>query len=920
MLTLLLAPSDGGSAWRQVLAAGEARAGWQCVGPRGLVRRLGSILGIPAEPAPAADRLGAYAARLDRHDDGARSYSASRRVDPFGVAAYLLALRDRLRLAGWSGNALGASARLRDLAAVEALEPALPPGLCDVAGALAAEVERRRALPFPIAVHLSATRAGYAPLLLRLLDAFAAAGATVTDVAADEPLARADTDLGRVQRALLDPAAGRPRLTGDGSFLLLETDTPIDAADLAASFARAADLTSTTFVASAERGVLDAALARQGLPTLGLATSSPLRPHLQVLPLRLALAFRPQDPFRAAELLLLPGAPLPGYVRSDLLEALNEMPGVGSPAWKTAVDALVERETERVRAAGGANPEAAGATLRERIDAWFGGELFEPGSGIPAGRAATLCEHMARWAGGRVKGAQEAAGEEASADASLWAQAVAVAGALERLLLARPPGERIGPLALMQLHDQALGGGSDLSAFAPEAGRPAVATEPAGLQLGAATVVWWGFLEEADPGPAPEPWTGEERAALAAAGLQLQAPGELRGFEAWGWRRPLLAARERAVLVRWRLCGAKSAAPHPFADELATRLATGSLAACTFDPERLLARGEAPWEVRAEPVRPADPVVPRGVWHVPPGALAPTGRLSSSQLESLLGCPFKWALEHQGLLQPGRGVDLPDEQRLLGNFAHRILQDLLLGPDRLDLAAATEESAVAWAGAAFDARVASEAAPFVRRGREVELDRGRATVAGAAAALLRHLQDGGWEVRAAEQPVSGSFAGQPVVGYVDLVLERRGKPAVLDLKLSGGGYRRRELEEGRALQLALYARMLEPGGTLPPAGFLVLDDGELLTVNPGAFPGATVIAGPSAHETLGAAEEGFRYWKKVLSAGLLPVLNKKLEWEDAVTEATGAPPPDAKGPARREPACNFCRFPTLCKVGFGEGA
>ena len=107
------------------------------------------------------------------------------------------------------------------------------------------------------------------------------------------------------------------------------------------------------------------------------------------------------------------------------------------------------------------------------------------------------------------------------------------------------------------------------------------------------------------------------------------------------------------------------------------------------------------------------------------------------------------------------------------------------------------------------------------------------------------------------------------------------------------------------------------GRAHPPAGYLVLDDGQLLTLNAGAFPGAAVIEGPSAVETLKGAEEGFAYWKRVLSKGLLPIPSEDLSWEDAIVEAAGDPP-DEESPARREPACLFCRFGALCHASIGE--
>lgn len=921
MLTLLLSAQDGGTAWRHLLAEGEARAGFEPVGPLGLVRRLGRILGIPAEVAAAPERLASYALRLDAHDDGSsRSYSASRRQDPFGVARYLLGLRDALRLLGWDGRALDGSARLADLAALEPLAPPVPPGLPDVVAELIAGVVAGGALPFPVRIELCASRRAFPPLLRRLLEALAAAGATVVDAGEAAALAPADTDLGAVQRALLGGEPERPALVGDGTFVLLEADTPLEAAELTASLARTRPLQQATFVVPTEPAILDAALARQGLPTLGVPSASHLRPHLQPLPLRLALAFTPQDPFRAAELLLLPGGPLPGRVRRALLAALGRMPGVGSPAWREAVDEAIAAETARAAAEGAdaSAASAAGAALRERIDAWFGGELHCPVAGIPAAAAAALCANVATWAGGRVKGALDraAAAPDSGAldDSALWSHAAAVARTLERLLVARPPGARLSQPSLMQLHDVAVGGGSELAAFDGESGRPGVASHPAAVTAPCAEILWWGFVAGADAGPAPAPWTGVEREALQRAGVALPDPGEQRGLEAEGWRRPILAARERATLVRWRLAGTDAAGPHPFLDELASCVAPGALGPCTVASEQVLA-GAAAAKLGAATVEvaPATIMTQRPTWKAPAATLVPARALSFTSLDAFLGCPFKWALRYQARLEPGEGVNLPDGPRLLGDFAHRVLQDMLCGgEDELDFAAATAEDARAWARRAFDARVALEAAPLVRRGGEVELDRARTLVATAAASLLELLKRSGWSPVGVEREVTGTFAGLPASGYVDLVVEKGGVEAIVDLKLSGLRYRQEELENGQALQLALYASLLgKRGRELPPTGFFVLEDGRLLTTDGAAFPGATVVDGPGARETLDGAEQGFRYWQRVLAAGLVPSMQEGIGWEAAVTAVAGSPP-EEDSLARRPPPCRYCDYQPLC--------
>jgi hypothetical protein len=220
---------------------------------------------------------------------------------------------------------------------------------------------------------------------------------------------------------------------------------------------------------------------------------------------------------------------------------------------------------------------------------------------------------------------------------------------------------------------------------------------------------------------------------------------------------------------------------------------------------------------------------------------------------------------------------------------------------------------------AFDARVATEAAPLILRGRELERDRARRLVGRAAAALVRHLRTGDWIPVSAEQELSGEFAGHPVKGYADLVVRRRrdGVRAVIDLKLSGFDYRRTELEKGRGLQLALYASMLGlDGGKLPPAAYVILEDAALLTTTAHAFPGAIEVEGPSLDQTLSIARGTLGLWEKALDAGCVPAAMKKSAWDEDVAKFVG-PIPEPKDPGRYPPECGFCTFTTLCEVRIG---
>jgi len=486
------------------------------------------------------------------------------------------------------------------------------------------------------------------------------------------------------------------------------------------------------------------------------------------------------------------------------------------------------------------------------------------------------------------------------------------------MLAEQPPGARLSPVEIEQLHDLAAGDGLDGGGIAGQAGRPAVAPEPGAVQDGTREVVWWGFLG-GEPGAAPEPWTAAEREALAARGVRVPEPGARRGAEARAWRQPVLAASERLVLVRWRLEGAGATTAHPLADEIAARFER-ALAPCTVTSEAALARSAPRLAVPCSDRAPAPEIAPRALFRIPPETIS-TDRLSPSSLEKLLGCPVAWVLEYAAGLRRRGMARIPSGSRLLGTFAHAILEDLLLGPERLDLGTATQDDAAAWAARAFDARVAFEAAPLVARGAEVERHRAREVVSEAARSLFALLQAGGWSARAVEEDLSGRFEGADLAGSADLVLEKGGRKAVLDLKLSNPRRFREKLESGEALQVALYAEMARGSGALPPTGYFIINRGEFLTVDRGAFPGARELAGPSMEETLAAARDALRFWRTVLARGVVASRHEDQRDQAALGagEAAGRPAPSS-GPGAIDPPCRFCEYGSLCSVVLREVA
>jgi ATP-dependent helicase/nuclease subunit B len=577
---------DRGTGWRVLLEDGEARQGWSAVGAAGLLRRLRTMLGLPAAEAHGGERAAAYLTVLQSLDDGARSYSRALAADPLGTASYVLELRDALRSAGWPGVMLDGSARLKDIAAAEAAAPDVvrtgqADGFHHVLDVLADAV----ALPCPLTIQLVQGEDHFDPVTRAVLRRVAALGAEVHAPPADQPRADGTSDLGRLQCALMNGRA--EALVGDGTVVVLDAETPLEAAELLASWWRDHRRPGATWIVPRDAELLDAALYKYDMPQVGGTSARGAPPALQVLPLRIALAFTPQDPAAAMELLTLPCAPLPWRLRRALRRALSDAPALWSERWLQAVDE---------------HPDHA-----EDVAAWFTASQAA-GDVIRREDVADICRSVAGWA--RARGAAE--GPEAAG----YHETAAVADRLERMV----PAGGVTRLLLEQLHAAALSGGHRQQGG--EAGCPAVAASPAAAVGRYDQLVWWSWV--GDQNPASIHWTHAERAALESAGLEVPRPGMRQAQAAALWRRALLQASERVVLVRWRLEGSASVNEHPLTDILAARLGADWSARCIVDAASIRAGGSkamAHWLPATLPVAPSPSVAPVALWCMPPGTL-----------------------------------------------------------------------------------------------------------------------------------------------------------------------------------------------------------------------------------------------------------------------------------------------------------
>ena len=789
-------------------------------GPLGLLNVLETQMGLLRQEPSGADRVLQYRELLKKLDGPDRFYHRSFAVDELGTASTLLAWRDQWHLHGWaSGNAgqlaRSASRRLRDMADLDVaasgkLAPGIGERLALVEGALARLPGRieRLSLQEPLSWWPHAWQ--------RVLGHLSPLEPTGAGRAAAP-----DSLLGELQQALLsagdapqDPsAAPQPlRWREDGSVQVLQAETGWLAARCLAD--RLAGNPHETLLCAPDVGVLDEVLAAAQLPRQGFKEPSALRPALQVLPLVLGQMWAPLDLYGLLQFLTHPICPVPRVARLRLAEMLARSPGIGhGPAWDRTM-----RQIEADCAKDGLD----WANVRESIRVWVEHERHDPVQGAPLEVLDERLHALSQYLQGRLKDPDPA--RQVAFNSGL-SQTLTVQRASQALAL---QGEtHIGAQSLQTLLAQATAQGGTNPMLSPQVGACRTITHPGAATEAVNQVVWWQLQAPRLVGAYP--WSRAELGDLRAAGVQLPETADLLAREAWHWLRPILAARQRLVLV----LPPQGEEVHPVWLRI----------------ESLFEKGHGP---RIQPMEAAltDNTLPplahqplparRRWWSLPADiAISRRGAESFSSLESFLFNPFLWVLKYPAALSPSSILDVSDGVLLYGNLSHHLVERYLLQPDALAL---SDPAFGQWFDPALDALVAEEGAVLLMPGRQEELASLRRRLKVALQQLRQQWRAAGVVSVLSEEKLEGQFTGGAIQGYGDLLVTREdGQQAIIDMKWGSTTYADK-LAQNRHLQLVLYGEIVrQRTGRWPDLAYFSLSRGELMAINQHFFPQARVI-------------------------------------------------------------------------------
>lgn len=898
---IILGYAFDGGAFPDALGDTDAVAGHAVAGPAGLLSILETRLGLKGPPVHPAVRIGQYLARLKAANNGRRFYSRSFEADAWATANELLEWRDTLVLGGWDTKPIkGVSGRLADLAEVESPlqpkdqptdQPKLSPGLGERLHAIRAALANADKHLGIDSLSLTEAEQDWPFAWRKLFQSLDQAGVARSSL--NPSGLEASGDLGLVQNAFRTNTKPDKTVMGDGSLLLIAGQTEAEAAEALAEWLAASSEANKDVLIIKGMGsrLLDEALHARGLPRLGSDSGSRWRAALQILLLALKNAWLPVNPQLLLEILTSPSSPIPRWAGRHFVNALQQRPGIGGESWHRARNKAEEEMQARLEQEGLAPAKAARKLKRfqAELDFWLGGQRYDPQTGMPAREARKICAEVARLAAARGGHSGEQLLISAMSQAMDLGEAIKACG-LENIT--RPQ--------LNRMVDEVLRFGGSTPGLEPEAAQWHSVKSPGQVWSGAQTIVWWRFLEQT-PSHAAHVWTRSERKALADAGVHLEEMQTQRLRQAGFWRRPVLLAGQRLLLVMHRTEAADKTALHPLWDEIKQAVAPRDAdeRLITVEAGQLRTREQVTFGPQPDArVMKRSRLLPqtlpqaRPSWDIPANMVGFRPRESASSLEKLLGCPLAWVLHYQAKIKMGALLSLPKDAQLTGILAHAVVERLFKPTGRCDPKTATEQAA-----AIYEQLLPEMAAGLLQEGQAVERQQNRERICESVTALALMLEQCSLTVEDAElyltQPVQE--LNTEFQGFLDLVLkDKNGNRAILDLKWSKySKYKREELQAGLALQLAAYAWLLGKGKPLP-AGYYMLAQAELLTTDISCFPGQNVVQGPPLSEVWTSFLDQSREVMAALSSGQ--------------AHAPGAEP-------EADPklnSCRFCDYTSLC--------
>lgn len=794
-------------------------------GSLGLIANLELRLGLAHQSSGSATRLHQYLNALEAVAAGRKCFFAnSLKADRWGTAAALLDMRDELRMAGWNEKDAPLP-RLEEFVAVEsALSGDFSPGLAERIEMILVALEtnnpgitevecrdRREFLPHQLG------------RLLEVLGAIFPSGQGPAEAPEGSNLRLIQEFLGG---KLPKDASWNPT---DDSVVFVTAFSEVTLAQVAARWMP--EDNPPTLLATVPAQALADVLRGCQKAAPALDTRSPLRPIAQVLGLALEMRWSPPDPSLLLQFLTHPVSPIERGLRAVLADAVADQPGIGSKRWQEGIRGYEERLADSATLTEEEKSKKL-SRIQADLEQWLLSPRFSREDGAPGLEMAKTARQVEAWA--RMRAGLSAEKPESRHFLHLASQAAEFAAIAESIPALRP--EELSHI-LEQICAAAPAAGDRFD----ELGACDTFTDAAAFIEPRDVIFWWGF--ENQETRFAKRWSARESEALRQAGIHLPtAESHLARFHEAS-ARPFLAARKQIVLFWPKSRGGDPVARHPLCTLLEATL--GHLPVVDLDQDVPEFPSCLSLQKTARPVRTL-PEKRRWIQLANSSALSPRDEESFSSISKFALRPFEWVFHYAARLRRGRLREInPFIQR--GNLLHHVVERLLEPGCKLQWKKASKAEFDDWLDEIWKELLESEGANLLQPGWRTDGQRLLEDARRSIWILISHMKSAGVDSAIADVlagPVPLDSANGPQIrGFIDLlVTNSKGHAAVVDLKFAQGKAKRTELSTNTALQLAVYARLMQAKSKeWPDMAYFILRSGSLLTQTDSFFPNTEKI-------------------------------------------------------------------------------
>ena len=880
-------------AYPDALGKRNASVGSVVTGFQGLLRILETNLGLLRPEVPEIRRIAAWEEIIRTVGVDQFAFAKSFRVDSWNTSKELLRRRDELVLAGWDPAVhQGGGRLLTSLAKLELQSPSRLFGFADRVRAVLHRLQEPALLNLEEIVVVDEDETLWEPWCANVMEAVRRQGVTIRNCPPTAQLGGGEeTDLMRLQ-GVLAGTSGPVEAQGDGTVLLVKSETEWDAADYLVSWLEANGSDESLVIRESGSMLLDAMFHQRGLPAVGAYRPSKWRSALQVLPLTLETYWEPLRLEPLLQLLTLPVSPIPARIRYRLAAALANAPGIGGPPWNEAITKGYERCNEEWLADGLDEKEThkRQKRIKESLDTFVNHDTYSPTEGMPLSVLLEICTKVGQWAASTQE-TDDAVYGVVVEQSEMVTQAAKALGV-----------DRIERLQMIRILSSVVGDGIRLPDFGEEATAWPIVNHPGQIFEPVDTIVWWGFTGRLSGGNTTV-WSLQERGWLDEQGVHLADESLSRRREAAFWKRAIAMAKDKLILVAPQKMDGEVVPVHPLWDEICHAVARTTEAKRRIVFDASLLRKEDKHDLagrRVKRERLPERALPQPIraWQATKHALSPRAKESATSLDTLLGCPLYWTLRYPAKISSGRALSLPAEPIMLGTLAHEVLRSLLEESKRWD-----PNQARVRAGELFDSLVRLFAAPLLEPQNGVQRQETKSLLQSSVRHFFQTINDAGIEILETEHELTKNWKpGIDIEGRLDIIAQTRSKtPMVIDAKWSRNpkGYRQRL--EGLSTQLTLYHWLLARNDQEElPVAYFMLRTGNLFAHPHQDLPQDSYVEGPSLPECQvvlrNALEEEWRMLDegRIVAAGI---------------------PSDAELDERStlvEPPCRYCEYKNLC--------